>query len=188
MFIYIATTPPPQQTYRTHSPKLRLLLVLQTYLRWGQICAPPHKRLKNFISHAFNIWRIIFKLNKFPNLKAIFPAVSKYIRLLVLNKTWKTVGESTGSIEWLFILVLLLKLVQGINWLVASSRRSVWCLCTGLLIYVNILLRAARGARSPNLQVITHASHVRNQLSFGLPIRMNGMYRTQSDHACLYHL
>ena len=27
MFIYIATTLPPQQTYRTHSPKLRLLLV-----------------------------------------------------------------------------------------------------------------------------------------------------------------
>ena len=26
-FIYIATTLPPQQTYRTHSPKLRLLLV-----------------------------------------------------------------------------------------------------------------------------------------------------------------
>ena len=27
MFIYIATTLPPQQTYRTHSPRLRLLLV-----------------------------------------------------------------------------------------------------------------------------------------------------------------
>ena len=29
MFIYIATTLPPQQTYRTHSPKLRLILVLK---------------------------------------------------------------------------------------------------------------------------------------------------------------
>ena len=29
IFIYIATTLPPQQTYRTHSPKLRLLLVLK---------------------------------------------------------------------------------------------------------------------------------------------------------------
>ena len=27
IFIYIVTTLPPQQTYRTHSPKLRLLLV-----------------------------------------------------------------------------------------------------------------------------------------------------------------
>ena len=26
--------------------------------------------------------------------------------------------------------------------------------------------------------IITHASRVRNQLSFGLPLRMNGMYRT----------
>ena len=32
------------------------------------------------------------------------------------------------------------------------------------------------GARNPNLQaVITHASHVFSQLSFGLPLRMNGM-------------
>ena len=28
IFIYMATTLPPQQTYRTHSPKLGLLLVL----------------------------------------------------------------------------------------------------------------------------------------------------------------
>ena len=32
MFIYIATTLPPQQTYRTHSPKLRLLLVINLIL------------------------------------------------------------------------------------------------------------------------------------------------------------
>ena len=41
------------------------------------------------------------------------------------------------------------------------------------------LLRAARGARNPNLQVlITHASHVCGQHSFG-PLRMNGMHKTQ---------
>ena len=46
------------------------------------------------------------------------------------------------------------------------------------------LLRATRGACNPNLQVvITHASHVCSQHSFGLPLRMNGMYRTQFDHA-----
>ena len=42
------------------------------------------------------------------------------------------------------------------------------------------LLRATRGARNPNLQVvITHASHVCSQHSFGLPLRMNGMHKTQ---------
>ena len=73
------------------------------------------------------------------------------------------------------------------------------------------LLWTARGARNPNLQVvITHASHVCSQHSFGLalnlvprvfglsdqkarrlwvrdwlPLRMNGMHRTQFDHAPL---
>ena len=42
------------------------------------------------------------------------------------------------------------------------------------------LLRATRGARSPNIQVvITHASHVCSQLG------MNGMHRTHFDQARL---
>ena len=32
---------------------------------------------------------------------------------------------------------------------------------------------------------ITHASHLCSQYSFGLPLTMNGMHRTQFDHACL---
>ena len=45
-------------------------------------------------------------------------------------------------------------------------------------------LLARRGARSPNLQVvINNASHVCSQLSFGLPLRMTGMHKTQFDHA-----
>ena len=53
--------------------------------------------------------------------------------------------------------------------------------------YCNLaLLREPRGARNPKLQVvITHASHVCSQHSFGLPLRMNGMHRTQFDHARL---
>ena len=44
-------------------------------------------------------------------------------------------------------------------------------------------LRATIGARNPNLQVvITHASHVCSQHSFGL--KMNGMHTTQFVHAC----
>ena len=57
----------------------------------------------------------------------------------------------------------------------------------GEIILYGTLLQATRGARNPNLQVvITHASHVCNQHSFGLPLRMNGMHRTQFDHACQY--
>jgi len=38
-----------------------------------------------------------------------------------------------------------------------------------------LFLRATRGARNPNVQVVvTHASHVCSQHSFGLPLRMNG--------------
>ena len=49
-----------------------------------------------------------------------------------------------------------------------------------------ILLRATRGAHNPNLQVVvTHASHACNQHSVGLELRMNGMHRTQFDHARL---
>ena len=47
-------------------------------------------------------------------------------------------------------------------------------------------LRGTRRARNPNLQVsvFKHASHVSSQHSFGLPLTMNGMPRTQLDHAC----
>ena len=48
------------------------------------------------------------------------------------------------------------------------------------------LIAGSSCARNPNLQVvITHASHVCSQHSFGLPLRMNRMHRTQFDHARL---
>ena len=44
------------------------------------------------------------------------------------------------------------------------------------------LLRATRGARNPNLQVVVmHAWHVCSQCSFGLPLRMNWMNKMQFD-------
>ena len=53
-----------------------------------------------------------------------------------------------------------------------------------LLESTMILLRATKGARNPNLQVvITHASHVCSQQSFELPLKMNGMHRTQFGQA-----
>ena len=49
--------------------------------------------------------------------------------------------------------------------------------------YLGQLMRATRGARNPNLQVvITHASHVCGWHFFGLPLRMNGMHKAQFDH------
>ena len=67
-----------------------------------------------------------------------------------------------------------------------SVKKECWDLEI-LLPYVtwsqscfSILLRA----HNPNLQVvITHASHVCDQHSFGFPLRMNGMHRIQFDHA-----
>ena len=45
------------------------------------------------------------------------------------------------------------------------------------------LLQVTRGACNLNLQVvITYTSHVCNQHSFGLPLRMNGMHSSQFDH------
>ena len=59
-------------------------------------------------------------------------------------------------------------------------------LLTAFLRECFLLLRATRGARNPNVKVvITHASHVCSQLSFGPPLRMNGMHRTQFDHVRL---
>ena len=49
-----------------------------------------------------------------------------------------------------------------------------------------ICILSTRGARKPNLQgVITHASHLCSQRSFGLPLRINGMHITQFSHARL---
>ena len=54
------------------------------------------------------------------------------------------------------------------------------------LRHQEICISLIRGARKPNLQgVITHASHLCSQRSFGLPLRMNGMHITQFDHARL---
>ena len=53
-------------------------------------------------------------------------------------------------------------------------------MCNVKSVFYFYLLRA----HNPNLQVvITHASHVCYQHSFGFPLRMNGMHRTQFDHA-----
>ena len=49
-----------------------------------------------------------------------------------------------------------------------------------------IYLQATKGARNPIFQVvITHASHVCSQHSFGLPLQMNEMHKTQFDHVFL---
>ena len=54
------------------------------------------------------------------------------------------------------------------------------------ILFNDAYLRATRGARNPNLQVvITHASHVCSQHSFGLPLRMYRMHTTHFDHAPL---
>ena len=51
-------------------------------------------------------------------------------------------------------------------------------------IIITTLLQATRGARNPNLQVIImHALHACSQYLFGLPQRMNGIHKTQFDHA-----
>ena len=51
-----------------------------------------------------------------------------------------------------------------------------------LVASLKLLLRATREARSPNLLVvIRHASNVCSKHSFGLTLRMSGMYRTQFD-------
>ena len=65
------------------------------------------------------------------------------------------------------------KLLNASDWPSCSLRETT-------------LLRATRGACNPNLEiVISHASHVCSQHSFGLPLRMNGMQGTQFDHARL---
>ena len=79
-----------------------------------------------------------------------------------------------------FLISLLIQIDDFDNKLLNASS---WLLCSLLEI---TLLRATRGACNPNLEVvITHASHVCTQHSFGLPLRMNGMQGTQFDHARL---
>ena len=82
-----------------------------------------------------------------------------------------------------FLISLLIQIDDFDNKLLNASS---WLLCSLLEI---TLLRATRGACNPNLGVvITHASHVCTQHSFGRfePLRMNGMQAgTQFDHARL---
>ena len=60
-----------------------------------------------------------------------------------------------------------------------QERRTYTCLGPSC----KILLWETRGARNPNLQVaIMHEHNVCTQQSIGLPLRMTGMNRMQSDH------
>ena len=101
------------------------------------------------------------------------------------------VTYSKGSLLIILLLRTAVLLVSATDRSVALTRR-IAALGTGMAAFYNLasnssitLLRATRGARNPNVEVvITHASHVCSQLSFGLPLRMNGMHRTQFDHAC----
>ena len=62
-----------------------------------------------------------------------------------------------------------------------STNQSFHCIAVSCL-----QLRATRGTRNPNVQVVSmHESPVCCQHSYGLPIRINGMQRTQLDHARL---
>ena len=55
-----------------------------------------------------------------------------------------------------------------------------------LLTYCFHLLRVTKGARNPHFQVVVaHASLVCSQDSFGPPLRMHGMHKTQFDNECL---
>ena len=52
-----------------------------------------------------------------------------------------------------------------------------------IIIIIIIIIGGTRGAHNPNLQVviIMHASYLCSQHSFGLPLRINGMHRTQFE-------
>ena len=59
-------------------------------------------------------------------------------------------------------------------------------MATTLSLITEHLLRTPIVTRNPNLQVvITHTSHVGSQHSFEIPLRKNGMHRTQFDHTGL---
>ena len=64
---------------------------------------------------------------------------------------------------------------------------ALWFYLQIFIIMIMTGIKAAtRGVRNRSLQVvITHASHVCDQRSFGLPLGMNGMHRKQFDHARL---
>ena len=79
----------------------------------------------------------------------------------------------------------------GGYWPSCKASRIFWVISKFRWVYFTIkifkkLFRATRWAHNPNFQVVfTHASHVCSQHSFGLPLRMYGMYRTHFDHARL---
>ena len=70
---------------------------------------------------------------------------------------------------------------------VLFSVKSILLSFFPVVMYLySLFLQAPLVAGNPNVQVvITHVSHVCGQHSFGLPLRMYGMYRTHFDPAPL---
>ena len=108
--------------------------------------------------------------------KGKYARTEKFLKLFVHKKHMSTTFMSRHNSRWLLDLF-----PQTIP---KMSTRLVWV--PGYHSFPNELLWATRGAINHNLQVVVaHALHVRSQHSFGLPLRMNGMHRTQFDHSWL---
>ena len=92
---------------------------------------------------------------------------------------------------------LFLEINGNTNLAKRPHTQSCYYICQDCLVHLGdigkpvikctLLLRATRGARNPNLQVvITHVSHVCSQHSFGLLLRITGIVHiTHFDQARL---
>ena len=92
------------------------------------------------------------------------------------------IGKTSQNLQNFVTKTLLAPFRVGESWYFFYNLISMiyrfWSVC--LVLSYNQVVRATRGAHNPNLQVVmTHASHVCSQHSFGIPLRMNGMYQMQ---------
>ena len=99
--------------------------------------------------------------------------------------------DVTCDLRWLSCSVIAMSLSLPLAGSISDSRcaNRFPSTITIFLLFILLFLSSLRApvvASKPNLQVVvTHASHICMQHSFGLPLRMNGMHIMQCDHARL---
>ena len=114
-------------------------------------------------------------------------AIAIGLALPQLFKRWIVLSPSSGKRNW-FPKYLSAGWIALFSFITTGARLhcplekewEYWPKTTTTTIY--ILLRAIVITHS------SHSSHVCSQLSFGLPLRINGMHRTQFGHPCRDHL
>ena len=133
------------------------------------------------------VWIKLIVAQSIPSVNSITQQLLVFIsHLSALHLAALDFSPNVESTIFCFQEVHLQRFLKALTGCSSALTKQYDTLVGTVLVRKYVLLQAPLVARNPNLQVvIMNASGVCGQHLFGFPLRMNGMYITQFDHAHL---